>query len=238
MDDVIGPTIRSWMALSVELLGQQREEIDRLNVFPVPDGDTGTNLYLTLEAAADALRDATADRAADLAQAMAQGALLGARGNSGVITSQILRGFADAIIDAEGHTFEDIFVAGLNRAAASAYQAVAVPREGTILSVIRAAAEGAEAVAQERLRRIAQEAQDAAEEALARTPEQLQALRDAGVVDAGGRGLVVMLDALRRAVTGESAPLTPSRPSVTLAPHAPVAGYDGPEYEVMYLLDA
>ena len=238
MDDVIGPTIRSWMALSVELLGQQREEIDRLNVFPVPDGDTGTNLYLTLEAAADALRDATADRAADLAQAMAQGALLGARGNSGVITSQILRGFADAIIDAEGHTFEDIFVAGLNRAAASAYQAVAVPREGTILSVIRAAAEGAEAVAQERLRRIAQEAQDAAEEALARTPEQLPALRDAGVVDAGGRGLVVMLDALRRAVTGESAPLTPSRPSVTLAPHAPVAGYDGPEYEVMYLLDA
>lgn len=237
MSDVIGPTIRSWMALSVELLGQQREEIDRLNVFPVPDGDTGTNLYLTLEAAADALNEVEGTSAV-LAEAMAHGALLGARGNSGVITSQILRGFADAIIDAPGHSAEQVFVDGLSRAAESAYRAVAVPREGTILSVIRAAAEGATTVAQERLRQIAQEAQDAAEEALARTPEQLQVLRDAGVVDAGGRGLVVMLDALRRAVTGERAPLTSRRPVVTLTAHAPVAGYDGPEYEVMYLLDA
>jgi uncharacterized protein len=238
MDDTITTTMRAWMELAVDLLGQQRDEIDRLNVFPVPDGDTGTNLYLTMEAAAAALQSAATTDAAECAQVMAQGALLGARGNSGVITSQILRGFADAVIDAQGQTPSEIVANGLSLAAAEAYRAVAVPREGTILSVIKAAASAADPHRESPLLDVVREAMLAAEEALARTPEQLPALREAGVVDAGGRGLVVLLDALRRAITGENPPMSRIPQLVPPPVHQPLAGYDGPEYEVMYLLAA
>lgn len=238
MDDTITTTMRAWMELAVDLLGQQRDEIDRLNVFPVPDGDTGTNLFLTMEAAATALQAAITDDSAECAQVMAQGALLGARGNSGVITSQILRGFADAVIDADGHTPSEIVANGLSLAAEEAYRAVAIPREGTILSVIKAAAIAADPHRSSPLLRVVQEATTAAEEALARTPEQLPALREAGVVDAGGRGLVVLLDALRRAIAGENPPMSRIPQVVPPPVHQPLAGYEGPEYEVMYLLEA
>ena len=234
-------TVAGWMAQAVDMLGAARDEIDRLNVFPVPDGDTGTNLYLTLEAAAAATDDG-ATRLDEMADAMARGALMGARGNSGVITSQILRGFADAF---EGHSDcadARLLADALARASDSAYAAVAVPREGTILSVVRGAAEGAAVAAaadSAGIADVAGAAVDAAREALARTPDQLQVLRDAGVVDAGGRGLVVLLEALDQALQGVTpGARTRSRGKVTApAAHTPVVGYDGPEYEVMYLLD-
>ena len=241
--------VQAWAHNSVELLGRERAEIDALNVFPVPDGDTGTNLYLTLEAAAEALDSSSAtagsaDAGTDAAlceavDSFARGALLGARGNSGVITSQLLRGFADAICDAEPGSPRDghALAAALACASESAYSAVAVPREGTVLSVARGAAEGA-ALAGSDLAEVAQVALASAREALARTPDQLPVLRDAGVVDAGGQGLVVLLEALYDAVSDTTR--SPRKPGPTVRPtaHTPVPGYTGPEYEVMYLLDA
>lgn len=242
--------VRTWAHNCVELLGRERAEIDALNVFPVPDGDTGTNLYLTLEAAAEALEAADPEGATPLVDdsgaalcaavdTFARGALLGARGNSGVITSQLLRGFADSYCDAgpDGPREGVALAAALASASESAYGAVAVPREGTVLSVSRGAAEGA-ALAGEDLAAVAEGALESAREALARTPDQLPVLRDAGVVDAGGRGLVVLLEALSDAISDTTR--TPRKPGPTVRPtaHAPVPGYSGPEYEVMYLLDA
>ncbi|MDP3971996.1 MAG: DAK2 domain-containing protein, partial [Candidatus Nanopelagicales bacterium] len=148
--------LRRWSALAQEGLARSRAEIDSLNVFPVPDGDTGTNLFLTCESAAEAVEKlfatgADADEGdnrptrAVVASAFASGALLGARGNSGVITSQILLGFSRAL-EVESDTDpsdSEILCRGFDEAVTLAYQAVAQPREGTILSVIKAAAEGA-----------------------------------------------------------------------------------------------
>lgn len=229
-----------WMAQAVDLLGAARDEIDRLNVFPVPDGDTGTNLYLTLEAAA-AASAAGITRLDETADAMARGALMGARGNSGVITSQILRGFADACEGIAGDADAVTLATALARAADSAYAAVAAPREGTILSVARGAADGAAMASAQAgsVTEVSAAALASAREALARTPDQLQVLRDAGVVDAGGRGLVVLLEALDLALHGVAAGgHHRERPKVsTPAAHAPMVGYEGPEFEVMYLLD-
>ena len=229
--------VRAWMAQSVDLLGRAREEIDRLNVYRYPDGDTGTNLYLTVEAGFDAAdtEPATAGLVETI-DATARGTLLGARGNSGVITSQIFRGFADAFNSAAAPDAEAL-VDAYRRAAESAYQAVAVPREGTILSVIKAAAHGA-SQAGDSLVHVAGAALEAAREALALTPEQLPVLREAGVVDAGGSGLVVILEGLARALSGDASPIVLRGQVAQPVAHTPTVGYAGPEYEVMYLLDA
>ena len=234
-----GATLRTWMEHAVQLLGERREEIDRLNVFPVPDGDTGTNLYLTIEAAAAAVAEAAEVGVESVTETIARGALLGARGNSGVIISQIFRGFADGVAEfgaeeIDGHTL----TRALAHAADSAYSAVAMPKEGTVLSVARGAATGAAKTVGD-VSAVTAAALQAAREALARTPEQLPVLAEAGVVDAGGRGLVVILDALHRAVEGLTASVGAVHKATVNAPlgHAPVAGYDGPEYEVMYLLN-
>lgn len=233
----------SWMAQTVDMLGNHRDEIDRLNVFPVPDGDTGTNLYLTMESAAAAVTTEQDQTVAEVVNEIARGALLGARGNSGVITSQILRGFADGLAECESDVGGADLARALQSAADSAYRAVAVPREGTILSVAKAAAEGAAIAnggANSDPPAVISGALDSAKEALARTPDQLPVLREAGVVDAGGRGLVVILEALDRAVQGLAAPAKARGRKIPQPPtaHAPMVGYDGPEYEVMYLLDA
>ncbi len=235
-----GATLRNWMEHAVQLLGERREEIDRLNVFPVPDGDTGTNLYLTIEAAAAAVTDAAEAGVESVSDTIARGALLGARGNSGVIISQIFRGFADGVAEfggdeIDGHTL----TRALAHAADSAYAAVAIPKEGTVLSVARGAAMGA-ATSIGDVSAVTAAALQSAREALARTPEQLPVLAEAGVVDAGGRGLVVILDALHRAVEGLTASVGAIHRATVEAPlgHTPTVGYDGPEYEVMYLLDA
>lgn len=241
--------------LAVEGLGAAREEIDALNVYPVPDGDTGTNMYLTVESARDQMAERLAGSAGgtgDLRVALAsysRGALLGARGNSGVILSQLI----GALIRRIGQAGPDdrtaaVFAQALRAASDAAYAAVGEPVEGTILSVAAAAAEGAEKAAADptvRLDAVIRAAATAAAEALARTPEQLAILHDAGVVDAGGRGLCVVLDAVESAVTGKR----PVRETVAIGRHAipvprPVSlptgdlTADGPAYEVMYLLDA
>ncbi|MFC4786764.1 DAK2 domain-containing protein [Nocardioides sp. MAHUQ-72] len=238
--------------IATDALAQAREEIDALNVYPVPDGDTGTNMFLTVSAARDAIREATggdprAERGPALA-ACSRGALLGARGNSGVILSEMLGAICHRIAASRPDERNAVVMAeALRRAADASYAAVGTPVEGTMLTVARAAAEAAEERAVDpgaRARDVFTAAAAAAREALARTPEQLPALANAGVVDAGGRGVSVILDAAETVLTGR-------RPTPVTAPfgrhHIPVPHpearegdltADGPAYEVMYLLDA
>jgi hypothetical protein len=197
-------TVLRFVDVAADDLGAAREEIDALNVFPVPDGDTGTNMFLTVSAARDAMREAGDDLRTALA-AMARGALLGARGNSGVILSQMLGALAGRIDRATpGERTATVVAEALREATDASYAAVGDPVEGTILTVARAAADAAlEAAEPERARArdVFAAAAAAAREALAHTPEQLPALRDAGVVDAGGRGLCVVLDAAETVLT-------------------------------------
>jgi DAK2 domain fusion protein YloV len=205
----------------------------------VPDGDTGTNLFLTFEAAVGALADAEADLRATVG-AIAHGALLGARGNSGIILSQLVRGFGEALAAAEDQAqhHQAAVTDAFRRASDSAYAAVAEPKEGTVLSVARAAADAVASLGPgTSLAGLVTAAADAAAEALARTPDQLEVLARAGVVDAGGRGLVVLFDALVEAVTGEHRDQPPTALPVPQDVHDS-AVEDGGAYEVMYLLDA
>ncbi|MFC1414575.1 DAK2 domain-containing protein [Streptacidiphilus sp. N1-12] len=259
LDTLDAPAVRTWCRLSLAALGEAREEIDALNVYPVPDGDTGTNLYLTVESAAEEVDGLFgADRAApslpQALRAMAHGALLGARGNSGVILAQLLRGVAAAL--SVGPADGPALGRALRRAADAGYEAVAKPVEGTVLTVAAAAAEAAEAVTRldpgVALSAVAETAYEAARVALARTPLLLEVLGRAGVVDAGGRGLVTVLGALADAVSGHT-PMGPlaragkdplpawaAEPALSHASHADahLAEAGGPGYEVIYLLDA
>ncbi|MCG8402856.1 MAG: DAK2 domain-containing protein, partial [Firmicutes bacterium] len=183
------------------LLAENRAEVDALNVFPVPDGDTGTNMYLTVLSGVKEARQVTSGSIGDVAAAMARGCLLGARGNSGVILSQVFGGFAAALRGKETAGAADI-AGAFARGSEAAYKAVGNPVEGTILSVCRKAAE---ACARTVTRsndpvRLILLAHRAAEKALAETPAELPVLREAGVVDAGGKGLVVILEGIIRAL--------------------------------------
>jgi uncharacterized protein len=190
-------------------LERSRERIDDLNVYPVPDGDTGTNLALTVRGVVDALEQTTAADRATLARESTRAALMSARGNSGVILSQIVRGAADVLGSTE--TMDSAVVARAFRGASDeAYRAVRKPVEGTMLTVIRELAEAAEQEAAafapgELLARLVERGEDA----VARTPEQLDILREAGVVDAGGAGLVELLRGLAAAAAGEPLPEAP-----------------------------
>ncbi|HKA68966.1 MAG TPA: DAK2 domain-containing protein [Actinomycetes bacterium] len=239
--------VRHWCRVSLSALGHAREEIDALNVYPVPDGDTGTNLYLTMEAATAAAEASPDDQ--DLAHTLGSvvtAAMLGARGNSGVILSQLLRGFAAGLggaAELDGRSL----ARAMRIAARAGYAAVAVPVEGTILTVAKEAATSAELAAQSvgegmaGLAFVAQAAAKGAGEALVHTPEQLEVLRRAGVVDAGGRGLCLILDALVNAITDTTPVSYPvvRLPRVRPAPaRDPLPELPGPDFEVMYLLDA
>jgi DAK2 domain fusion protein YloV len=184
-------------------LEANRERIDDLNVFPVPDGDTGTNLTMTVRALVEALDATSAASRESLARDVSRGALMGARGNSGVIFSQIVRGAADVL------AHDDDVPRALRAASDAAYGAVRKPVEGTMLSVIRELAEEAEAHAGESPPELFAALVRRGEEAVARTPEQLQVLRDAGVVDAGGAGLLELVRGLTAAVRGEPLPEPP-----------------------------
>ncbi|HET7326957.1 MAG TPA: DAK2 domain-containing protein [Nocardioidaceae bacterium] len=242
--------VRTWCDQALQALGVAREEIDALNVYPVPDGDTGTNLYLTFEAARDALREADfADPMAAL-EALGRGALLGARGNSGVILSQLLRAGAETLAAARSsrsgrpaRVLADILVA----AADAGYAAVGTPVEGTILTVAREAGEAARQAAEDTgaLADTITAAATAAREALQRTPDQLPALAAAGVVDAGGRGLCVLFDVAETLLTGvhRAGPVVRRRPVPVAAGSSAGSGGGGlnpggPSSEVMFLLDA
>ncbi len=245
--------VRRFATAAVDGLGAAREEIDALNVYPVPDGDTGTNMFLTVESARDAMAEACVEHGEDLPAALhayARGALLGARGNSGVILSQLVGALLRRIGRAgPGDRSAVVFAEGMALATDAAYAAVGTPVEGTILSVARAASEAAAQAAhtpEHRLGDVVRAAAAEARAALARTPDQLPVLREAGVVDAGGRGLCVVLDAAESAITGKRATTTTPRvgtPAIPVA-HVPAADRagdlteEGPAYEVMYLLAA
>ncbi|MFC8791807.1 DAK2 domain-containing protein [Streptomyces cinereoruber] len=228
--------VRTWCARAFDALGREREEIDAINVYPVADGDTGTNLYLTAEAAhraVEAVFAASGPDTAETVRAMAHGALLGARGNSGTILSQLLRGMATVLADGcDG----DHLARALAEAARAARQAVAHPVEGTILTVASAAAGACAAGGP--LVRVARDAYEGAATALTATSGQLDALERAGVVDAGGRGLVAVLGALLETVTGRAPDRAAPTPLPPAAPREKCAGEDGPAYEVIYLLEA
>ncbi|MGW3329511.1 DAK2 domain-containing protein [Streptomyces rubiginosohelvolus] len=207
-DDLDAVAVRTWCSLALEALGRERAEIDAINVYPIADGDTGTNLYLTVESASAAVEavfaahetGTTAPATADAVRAMAHGALIGARGNSGTILAQLLRGMAGVLAD--GGDAAHLRLA-LTSAADAARQAVAHPVEGTVLTVAAEAAEAARGEDPD-LRTVVLAAYEGARAALARTPEQLAVLGRAGVVDAGGRGLVAVLGALAETVTGQA----------------------------------
>lgn len=214
-----------------------QEELNRLNVYPVPDGDTGTNMALTLESVGAALADAGSMD--EVCQAISRGSLMGARGNSGVILSQILRGLADTCRPLESVPASDL-VRGFRLAADAAYEAVMRPVEGTILTVAREIAEAIETLESPSLVAVLERGAEAGRDAVARTPDLLPVLRDAGVVDAGGKGLTLLIDAFLEVVDGRPIP-EPEHVTTPAAVAAHLAGGDdvsGLRYEVMYMLDA
>jgi DAK2 domain fusion protein YloV len=193
-----GPALLAAIVAATGCLNASKDRVNALNVFPVPDGDTGTNMTLTMRTALDETR---------AAPRLAHGALMGARGNSGVILSQVLRGFAEGI--AERDTIDGADLArALMRACELAYKAVVRPVEGTMLTVIRVAAERAEASASQtpHLAAVITEAHRGAAAALTETPQQLEILRQAGVVDAGGQGVVLILEGMACAARGQALP--------------------------------
>ncbi len=206
--DALGPShVKEVLWRFGAALRARRKGIDQLNVYPIPDGDTGTNMSLTVQSVLSELTTAAGDDMRTIAQAVSKGAILGARGNSGAILAQALRGIAESVKEKSAIGPSDIAEA-LERARSSAYQSVLKPVEGTILTVVSAASEAATKSASDghRLREQLTHVRTAAAEALARTPELLPVLKQAGVVDAGGSGFMLFLDALKSVVTGEPIP--------------------------------
>ena len=197
--------VRALARSALASIEANRRRIDNLNVYPVPDGDTGTNLAETVRSVVAALEETHVRDRLELAQQIARAALLGARGNSGVILSQIVRGAADVLGRVSGAIDADAVAHALRRASESAYEAMREPVEGTMLTAIRALAEAAERRPDPLWPALLQ----AGEQAVARTREQLDVLRQAGVVDAGAAGLVEIVRGIAAAVTGEPITETP-----------------------------
>ena len=204
MNVIDGYTYKNMLAGGAKALEINRPVIDELNVFPVPDGDTGTNMSLTMAAAMREIAPVDAGDIGELALAFSKGALKGARGNSGVILSQIVKGFAVAL-DAKESVDRKTFAAALKCGTEIAYGAVTKPKEGTILTVVRVMAETAASLAKKRgmeFEDFLAEVIKAGEAILQKTPEMLPVLAKAGVVDAGGRGLVTVMQGMYAALTG------------------------------------
>ncbi len=223
-----------------DVLRDHQDRLNRLNVYPVPDGDTGTNMALTLESVVAELEQAT--DMPSTCTAISHGSLMGARGNSGVILSQVLRGIADGCKAGDDAGPQELAAAFVS-AADAAYGAVMRPVEGTILTVARAAGEGARTAAEDDvlLCALLDAARDAAQAALEQTPELLPVLKQAGVVDAGGAGLVLLLDAFLHVADGRALPEAPDLPvsvGATRDLDAPEDNLSGLRYEVMYFLEA
>ena len=199
-----GATFKKMVLAGVSLLEQNKEYIDSLNVFPVPDGDTGTNMFLTMKSAVGEINKCMNNDLASLSEAFSKGALRGARGNSGVITSQIFKGFCSVTKNCKEVSTKD-FAKAMQEGATIAYKAVTKPKEGTILTVIRVMAENAVSLAKKHddfevfLKKVI----DTGEEILKQTPEMLPVLKKAGVVDSGGRGILVIFTGFYRFLMGE-----------------------------------
>src|SRR6202163_2915941 len=199
---VDGPLFKRALLGSLSWLSTNHEEVNRLNVFPVPDGDTGTNMLLTLQSAVEDIKESNAAEVSKIAKLASHGSLMGARGNSGVILSQIFRGFARAVEGKSSLTPAELATA-FEEAANAAYRAVNKPTEGTILTVAREAGRSASAAAsspEATVPGVIAAAASGARDAVLKTPSQLQILRDAGVVDAGGYGLQIILEGMLKTV--------------------------------------
>lgn len=201
---VNGALLRKMILNGAKLLDINKEHVDALNVFPVPDGDTGTNMSLTMFSAAKEVSACPSNNIDDLCGAMAKGALRGARGNSGVILSQILRGMADVLSTATGDINSKLFAKGLARGTEVAYKAVTKPKEGTILTVVRAMSDHAKNITKKNVDvdDFFNSVIEAGEEMLKKTPEMLPVLAQAGVVDAGGRGLLIVMQGFYHVLLG------------------------------------
>jgi DAK2 domain fusion protein YloV len=208
LDRLGADALRQTVVTFRDTLKRHQSDLNKLNVYPVPDGDTGTNMARTLDAVVAELEKPAVDGSlAAICAAISHGALMGARGNSGVILSQVLRGISATMRDATDHGPATVATA-LRAAAAAAYEAVLKPVEGTILTVVRECAEAASAAAQRNgsLAEVLRAARDEGRASLARTPDILPVLKDAGVVDAGGAGWLLFLDAALHVAAGEALP--------------------------------
>jgi DAK2 domain fusion protein YloV len=214
MTALTGQALRTAFQDALSLLQRHIGPLNAVNVFPVPDGDTGTNMHLTLRAGIEEVQAAPGTDVSAVAHAVAHGTLMGARGNSGVILSQVLRGLADGL-DGQREAGGPELARAFQEAARAAYGALSEPREGTILTVIRETADAVASAAAVTAEDTLEVASSAARESVERTPELLPVLKEAGVVDAGGLGLSIVIEGLRRSLAGE--PL-----DVDLAPQSAV----------------
>lgn len=227
-----------------DALQEHKESLNSLNVYPVPDGDTGSNMTATLNSVVSEIESLEDPEFENIIEAISHGSLMGARGNSGVIISQILRGFVSEIKNASKKTIDaNLFSDALRAAASAAYEAVGNPVEGTILTVVRETAEAAEKSLLEHsnLLLVAETAREAAKRSLDSTPDLLPVLARAGVVDAGGSGFLLMLDSLLHVIDDRPMPepeiVKASVDSLILDIHDDTTN-SGTRYEVMYFLDA
>ena len=227
-----------------DALQEHKESLNSLNVYPVPDGDTGSNMTATLNSVVSEIESLEDPEFENIIEAISHGSLMGARGNSGVIISQILRGFVSEIKNASKKTIDaSLFSDALRAAASAAYEAVGNPVEGTILTVVRETAEAAEKSLLEHsnLLLVAETAREAAKRSLDSTPDLLPVLARAGVVDAGGSGFLLMLDSLLHVIDDRPMPepetVKASVDSLILDIHDDTTN-SGTRYEVMYFLDA
>lgn len=234
-----GRGLKRLLKAGLAWLEYNHQSINALNVFPVPDGDTGTNMMLTMRSAYAEIADDDSRHAGKIAQKIAHGALMGARGNSGVILSQIWRGFSRAIEDLPAFDVHQFAIA-LREASDMAYKGVVKPVEGTILTVIRQASEAAEIAAQstDDLTQAFYQVVSRCHQAVAETPRLLQVLADAGVVDAGGQGVTVILEGMLRYMRGEAfgleiSPVEVREFEAALAPHTGEEAYN---YDVQFII--
>ena len=228
-----GKILRKMFALGTTWLEKCVPEINAINVFPVPDGDTGTNMLLTMHSAMQEAKQNTDSDASSVAKSMAYGALMGARGNSGVILSQFLRGLAKGLEGKTSFNSQD-FAKALAEASQVAYEGIMHPVEGTILTVLKDAANAADIAAKtdsETLLSVVETATEAARDSVARTPDLLPVLREAGVVDAGGQGLYVLLDGALHFLKGETDKMKGRKPQLVSA-NLPLASKMAPTAEV------
>jgi DAK2 domain fusion protein YloV len=217
-----GVLFRRSLMGSLIWLTANREKVNQLNVFPVPDGDTGTNMLLTLESAIEEMGQDENHDLSQVAGTVAHGALMGARGNSGVILSQVLRGFSQGVGERASVDCKELAHA-FAEATSVAYKGVSKPTEGTILTVARKVSEAAVVKAQETedIAELIQSAVSAAQRAVDDTPSQLAVLREAGVVDAGGYGLMVILEGFLKTVKGQQIPTTSKAARAAVAEREP-----------------
>ena len=213
-----GQTLKEMFASGTAWLGKSAPDINAINVFPVPDGDTGTNMVLTMQFALEEAKSNSDNQVSSVAKSLAHGALMGARGNSGVILSQFFRGLAKGL-EGKAHFDGGDFARALAGASQMAYKGIVNPVEGTILTVLKDASKAAKEAAKNdgALVSVLEVAVKSAEDSVARTPSLLPVLRDAGVVDAGGQGLYILLDGALQFLKGESHKIQYRRPRLIVA---------------------